>query len=244
MLMKNIVVFTGAGVSAESGLSTFRDNGGIWDEFPVEEVATLNAWEKNPIKVIEFYNLRRKLCLMAKPNMAHQNIQKLEKKFNVNIITQNIDDLHERAGSKNVLHLHGEIMLSRSTKTGKTFRIKKDLKYGDKCSDNFLLRPHVVWFGEEVPKMKEAYKIINKADVLIIIGTSLKVYPAADLINFIKENCKVFLIDPNPKLNIKKVTHLKKNAVNGTKELYENLMVDNQLLKIGDELEYKSNPEK
>ena len=224
--MKNIVVFTGAGISAESGLSTFRDNGGLWDKFPVQEVATPNAWINNPKKVIDFYNLRRKKCLNAKPNIAHQNIKKLEKKFNVKIITQNIDDLHERAGSKNVLHLHGEIMLSRSTKTGKTFRIKKDLKYGDKCPENFLLRPHVVWFGEAVPKMQEACNIIYKANIVIIIGTSLKVYPAADLINFVNENCKVFLIDPDPELNISNVTHIKKNAVNGTKELYDKLMMD------------------
>ena len=226
MLMKNIVVFTGAGISAESGLSTFRDNGGLWDKFPVQEVATPNAWINNPKKVIDFYNLRRKKCLNAQPNIAHQNIKKLEKKFNVKIITQNIDDLHERAGSKNVLHLHGEIMLSRSTKTGKTFRIKKDLKYGDKCPENFLLRPHVVWFGEAVPKMQEACNIIYKANIVIIIGTSLKVYPAADLINFVNENCKVFLIDPDPELNISNVTHIKKNAVNGTKELYDKLMMD------------------
>ena len=175
---------------------------------------------------MDFYNLRRKNCLNAQPNMAHQNIKKLEKKFNVQIITQNIDDLHERAGSEKILHLHGEIMFSRSTKTGKTFRIKKDLKYGDKCPDNFLLRPDVVWFGEAVPKMQEAYKIIYKANILIIIGTSLKVYPAADLINFVSENCKVYLIDPDPELNISKVTHIKKNAVSGTKELYEKLMFD------------------
>ena len=226
MLMKNIVVFTGAGISAESGLSTFRNHGGLWDKFPIEEVATPSAWINNPKKVINFYNIRRKKCLNAQPNMAHQNIKKLEKKFNVNIITQNIDDLHERAGSKNVLHLHGEIMLSRSTKTGKTFPIKKDLKYGDKCPENFLLRPHVVWFGEDVPKMQEACNIMYKANIVIIIGTSLKVYPAADLINFVNENCKVFLIDPDPEINISKVTHIKKNAVNGTKELYDKLMMD------------------
>ena len=224
--MKNIVVFTGSGISAESGLSTFRNHEGLWDKFPIDEVATSNAWINNPKKVIDFYNLRRKKCLNAQPNMAHQNIKKLEKKFNLKIITQNIDDLHERAGSKNVLHLHGEIMLSRSTKTGKTFRIKKDLKYGDKCPENFLLRPHVVWFGEAVPKMQEACNIMFEANIVIIIGTSLKVYPAADLINFVNENCKVFLIDPDPELNIRKVTHIKKNAVKGTKELYDKLMMD------------------
>ena len=226
MLMKNIVVFTGAGISAESGLSTFRDHGGLWDQFPIEEVATINAWINNPKKVIDFYNLRRKNCLNAQPNMAHQNIKKLEKKFNVTIVTQNIDDLHERAGSKNVLHLHGEIMFSRSTKTGKTYKIRRDLKYGDKCSNNGLLRPHIVWFGEAVPKIQEAYNIVNKANIFIIIGTSLKVYPAADLINFISKNCKVFLIDPDPELNNSEVTHIKKNAVNGTKELYNKLMMD------------------
>ncbi len=226
MLMKNIVVFTGAGISAESGLSTFRDHGGIWDQFPIEEVATINAWINNPKKVIDFYNLRRKNCLNAQPNMAHQNIKKLEKKFNVTIVTQNIDDLHERAGSKNVLHLHGEIMFSRSTKTGKIYKIKRDLKYGDKCSNNGLLRPHVVWFGEAVPKIQEAYNIVNKANIFIIIGTSLKVYPAADLMNFVSKNCKIFLIDPDLELNISKVTQIKKNAVNGTKELYNKLMID------------------
>jgi len=226
MLMKNIVVFTGAGISAESGLSTFRDHGGLWDQFPIEEVATINAWINNPKKVIDFYNLRRKNCLNAQPNMAHQNIKKLEKKFNVTIVTQNIDDLHERAGSKNVLHLHGEIMFSRSTKTGKIYKIKRDLKYGDKCSNNGLLRPHVVWFGEAVPKIQEAYNIVNKANIFIIIGTSLKVYPAADLMNFVSKNCKIFLIDPDLELNISKVTQIKKNAVNGTKELYNKLMID------------------
>ena len=220
MLMKKILVFTGAGISAESGLSTFRDHGGLWDEFPIEE------WINNPRKVIDFYNLRRKNCLNALPNMAHQNIKKLEKKFNVNIITQNIDDLHERAGSKNVIHLHGEIMLTRSIGTGKTYRIRKDLKYGDKCSNDGLLRPHVVWFGEAVPKIQEAYNIVNKANIFIIIGTSLKVYPAADLMNFVSKNCKIFLIDPDLELNISKVTHIKKNAVNGTKELYNKLMID------------------
>tara|TARA_B100001287_G_scaffold42180_1_gene31305 strand:+ start:70078 stop:70752 length:675 start_codon:yes stop_codon:yes gene_type:complete len=219
--MKHLVVLSGAGISAESGLSTFRDNNGLWDQFPIEEVATFEAWKKNPKKVNDFYNLRRKNCYDAHPNKAHKILADLEKKFKVNIVTQNIDDLHERAGSKNVLHLHGLITNSRSSVTGKIYEIPrgKHIEYGEKCSDGHLLRPDVVWFGEEVPNLSSASKIIQKADILLIIGTSLQVYPAASLIHYCKKNCKKLIIDPD-ELNISTdFFHIKKKAVEGMKEI-------------------------
>jgi NAD-dependent deacetylase len=195
-----IIVFTGAGISAESGLSTFRDQGGLWDKYPIEEVATPEAFTLNPEKVLEFYNLRRKLVANAEPNKAHEFIAKLEEVFEVTVITQNIDDLHERAGSKNIIHLHGEINLAMSSSDERLlFDVKgKDIQLGDLCPKGSQLRPHVVWFGEEVPMMDDACKVVANADVFIVVGTSLNVYPAANLVHYIPMRCRGYLIDPNP----------------------------------------------
>ena len=187
-IKKHLVVFTGAGMSAESGLKTFRDSDGLWENYAVEDVATPEAWQKNPALVLKFYNDRRKQVKQAKPNDAHLALKDLEKKFRMSIITQNIDNLHERAGSSFVLHLHGEIMKARGTITDKTYDIKTDIQLGDKCEENSQLRPDIVWFGEAVPKFTEAQKIVSQADILLIIGTSLSVYPAAYLVQEVRKN--------------------------------------------------------
>lgn len=213
-------MFSGAGISVESGLSTFRDNGGLWDQYPIEEVATYDAWLKNPKKVNDFYNLRRKNCVEAKPNDAHIKIASLEKDFNITIITQNIDDLHERAGSKNILHIHGEIMKSRSTVTNKIYPISGfKINENDLCPEGHQLRPHVVWFGENVPNIDLAMKIIADADVFVIIGTSLQVYPAAGLIHATKRKCLRYIIDPNDVVVPSDVIQIKKRSSEGIKEL-------------------------
>ena len=197
--MKNLVVFTGAGISAESGLGTFRDSGGLWENYKIEEVATLEAFVKNPELVLDFYNLRRRQMIKSKPNDAHYSLNLLEKKFNLSIITQNVDDLHERSGSKNVLHLHGQLNQSMSTNDGRVFDIEGfELNIGDCCPLGSQLRPNVVWFGEMVPNIQIATEIVAKADIFIIIGTSLNVYPAASLLNYVSESCRVILIDKDP----------------------------------------------
>ena len=197
--MKNIVVFTGAGVSAESGIKTFRDSDGLWEQYRIEDVATPEAWQRDRKLVLGFYNERRKQVIAAKPNNAHHALVELESKYNVHIITQNIDDLHERAGSKKVLHLHGEILKARSTIDPSLItKIKGDeLNEGDMCTKGTQMRPHIVWFGEMVPAMDQACLIAEKADTFIVIGTSLNVYPAANLLNFISTDCDAYLIDPN-----------------------------------------------
>jgi NAD-dependent deacetylase len=226
--MKKIVVFTGAGISAESGIKTFRDSDGLWEEYNISEVATPEAWHKNPSLVQDFYNKRRKQVMEAKPNKAHYALVKLEKHFDVHIITQNIDDLHERAGSKKVLHLHGEIMKARSSVDSSLIYPVKNgiISMGDKCAKGFQLRPHVVWFGEEVPNMEIAYKIVSKADILITIGTSLSVYPAAGLIYYTSPKCKVYLIDPQAKDidTIKNLEIIKAKAGIGVPVLVEQLI--------------------
>lgn len=194
---RKLVVFSGAGMSAESGLKTFRDNGGLWESYKVEEVATPSAWKKDPKLVLEFYNLRRAQLLTAKPNKAHKIIAKWENEFDVQVITQNIDDLHERAGSSKVLHLHGELLKARSYEDPNLiYPWKKDIKLGDTCENGNQLRPHVVWFGESVPMMTEAEKLVNEADLFITIGTSLNVYPAASLVQCINQDAVCFMIDP------------------------------------------------
>jgi len=220
--MKKLVIFSGAGISAESGLSTFRDNGGIWDQYPIGEVATPEAWLKNPKKVNEFYNMRRENCLNAKPNNAHLKIASLEDRFDISIITQNIDDLHERAGSKNIIHLHGEIIKSRSSETNKIFQIEgSKIKENELCPEGYPLRPHVVWFGEDVPNLKLAQNLVNVADILVIIGTSLRVYPAANLIYEAKPNCMKYVIDPN-EIDIKTdVIHIKEKGSVGIDKLIQ-----------------------
>jgi len=197
--MKNVVVLTGAGISAESGISTFRDAGGLWDGYDFKEVASPEGWRKNPALVLDFYNKRRAQLLEVKPNYAHEALVDLEKKYHVQIITQNIDDLHERAGSSKVLHLHGELLKVRSS-FDETLILdwKTDLVLGDFCEHNHQLRPHIVWFGEEVPMLDYAIKITQNADIFIIIGTSLQVYPAASLLHFTKPEIPIYYIDPKP----------------------------------------------
>ncbi|HEU4716855.1 MAG TPA: NAD-dependent deacylase, partial [Bacteroidia bacterium] len=213
---RRIVVFTGAGVSAESGISTFRDSGGLWEKYDIRDVATPEAWMKNPNLVLEFYNQRRRQVMDAKPNPAHVSLAELEKKFDVHIITQNVDDLHERAGSKNVLHLHGEIRKARSTKNPELIYPVKgwEIKAGDKCELGSQLRPHIVWFGEFVPEMDRAQEIAAGAELFIIIGTSLNVYPAAGIIHFVKRDVPIIIIDPNEINNpgIKGITFIRSNA--------------------------------
>jgi NAD-dependent deacetylase len=202
---KKIVVFTGAGVSAESGIKTFRASDGLWEEYRVEDVATPGAWQKDKELVLRFYNERRKQVMSAKPNTAHIALAELQNHFDVQIITQNIDDLHERAGSKKVLHLHGEILKARSTANPALVLdlIGEELNIGDKCELGSQLRPHIVWFGEAVPNMELANIIAEKADIFIVVGTSLNVYPAAGITEFVSDNADKYLIDPNAdKLNV------------------------------------------
>lgn len=227
-MVKKIIVFTGAGISAESGLKTFRDSGGLWEEHDINEVATPQAWAKNPSLVLEFYNKRRKQVLEAEPNAAHIALATLESKYDVSIITQNIDNLHERAGSKKVLHLHGEIMKARSTvDPSLIYDIKgPDLKIGDKCKKGSQLRPHIVWFGEMVPEMENACLLVEQADVFIVVGTSLNVYPAANLIDYAPFEAPKYIIDPSSFRisGIRNLTFIKEKASTGVPMLAEQLL--------------------
>ncbi len=227
MPKKRLIVFTGAGISAESGIKTFRDSGGLWEEHRIEDVATPEAWVKNRDLVLEFYNQRRKQVIAAKPNAAHEFIAELQSKFDVQVVTQNVDDLHERAGSKNVLHLHGEIMKARSTADPTLiYPLKRaEIIAGDKCEKGSQLRPHIVWFGEDVPHMELANYAAEGADLFIVIGTSLNVYPAAGIINFVNVNVPKWLVDPGDfNLDyVKNLKHIKATAVNGVKILKEDL---------------------
>ena len=224
--MKNIVVLTGAGISAESGIKTFRGADGLWEGHDVMEVASPMGWEKNMELVLDFYNQRRKQLLKVQPNAAHYALVKLQEKYRVDIITQNIDDLHERAGSTHVTHLHGEILKARSTfDENLIMDWKKDINVGDFCEYNHQLRPHVVWFGEAVPMFQKAAEIAEKADIVIVIGTSMQVYPAASLVDFTPRESPIYFIDPNP--NISESGNLEiinKKAVNGVPELVERLL--------------------
>ena len=196
---KNVIVLTGAGVSAESGLKTFRDSDGLWMGYDVYEVASAQGWQKNPELVLDFYNQRRKEVAEALPNAAHKAIADLQSDYNVIVITQNIDDLHERAGSKNVIHLHGEIFKMRSENDENTFyEIRDKIRFGEKAADGFQLRPHVVWFGEQVPMIEKAASILPKADIFMLVGTSLQVYPAAGLIDLLPAGIPKYIIDKNP----------------------------------------------
>ena len=197
--MKHIVILSGAGMSAESGLKTFRDSDGLWEGHDVMEVASPIGFEKDPALVLEFYNQRRRQLLEVEPNRAHLALVEMEKKHKVSIITQNVDDLHERAGSKTVLHLHGELLKVRSTADSSDVREwKEDLNIGDLCPKGSQIRPHIVWFGEEVPAIPKAISICQKADILLIIGTSMQVYPAASLMNYVRSGTNIYYIDPNP----------------------------------------------
>lgn len=226
---KNIVILTGAGISAESGLKTFRDSDGLWEGYNVYDVATPQAWRKDQAMVQEFYNLRRKAVIEAKPNEAHFALAELQDHFNVQIITQNIDDLHERAGSKNVLHLHGEIKKSQSTVDANLiYDIDGwELKMGEKCELGSQLRPFIVWFGEAVPKIEEAAKITSQADIFIVVGTSLVVYPAAGLLNFVGDDVPVFIVDPGKPtyINNEQITFIQERATTGVKKLIESFLL-------------------
>ncbi len=225
--MKKIVVLTGAGISAESGIKTFRDSGGLWEEHRIENVATYDAWLRNQELVLEFYNQRRKQLYECAPNAAHFALAKLEKKYDVQIITQNVDDLHERGGSTKVLHLHGELKKSRSTvDENLIYKINGwELKKGDCCEKGSQLRPHIVWFGEAVPNIVTAVKLSSKADIYIVIGTSLNVYPAAALLNYVPNYIPKYLIDPNGSevAGIRNLTVIKEKAGKGLPELVKEL---------------------
>lgn len=203
-MKSHIVVLTGAGMSAESGLKTFRDANGLWEGHDVMKVATPEGFRSNPELVLEFYNQRRKQLLEVEPNSAHFDLAELENDFEVTIITQNVDDLHERAGSSNVIHLHGELLKVRSTgNEGDIQSWNNDLILGDVCAKGYQLRPHIVWFGEAVPMIEKAMSICATADALVIIGTSMQVYPAAGLMHYVPENTPTYFIDPNPALESK-----------------------------------------
>lgn len=229
--MKNIVILSGAGISAESGLKTFRDTGGLWENFAIEDVATPEGWAKNPQLVLDFYNQRRKQAFEAKPNEGHKALAKLEKYFNVNIITQNVDGLHEKAGSSNVLHIHGELSKVRSVKHENLIYDAgdKEINLGDLAEDDLQLRPHIVWFGEQVPLLDAAAKICSKADIFIVVGTSLQVYPAAGLVNYVARYVPIYVVDPalnSINSSNKKVEFINKTAVEGLPSLVKNL-IDN-----------------
>ena len=222
MAKKKLVVLTGAGISAESGLKTFRDSDGLWEGYEVTEVATPGGWRKNPQLVLDFYNQRRKDVADAKPNAAHYGLAELEKNFDVTIITQNIDDLHERAGSTNVLHLHGEIFKMRSEWDESLIsEIRGDIKLGDLAEDGAQLRPYIVWFEEPVPKMEEAVPVVYAADVFVVAGTSLVVYPAAGLINYVALETPKFIIDKKIPYTspMRNLTLIEKPATEGVAEL-------------------------
>lgn len=224
--MKRIVVLTGAGISAESGIKTFRDADGLWEGHDVMEVASPLGWEKNKELVLDFYNQRRKQLLKVQPNAAHLALVELEEKFDVQIITQNIDDLHERAGSKHVIHLHGELLKARSTfDENLVMDWKKDICIGDYCEHNHQLRPHVVWFGEAVPMFQTAAGIAETADIVIVIGTSMQVYPAAGIVDFAPAKAPVFFIDPKPTIRESgNIEIIEKKAVEGVPMLVQQLL--------------------
>jgi NAD-dependent deacetylase len=222
MAKKKIVVLTGAGVSAESGLRTFRDSDGLWEGYNVEEVATPRAWKRDPQLVLDFYNMRRKNVADANPNAAHTGLAELENDFDVHIITQNIDDLHERAGSTKVLHLHGEIFKMRSEKNEMLVtEIRGDILLGDCAEDGCQYRPHIVWFEEPVPKIEEAIGVVRTAEIFVVVGTSLVVYPAAGLVNFATWSIPKFIIDKKIPYtsSLYNVTAIEKPATEGVVEL-------------------------
>ena len=222
--MKNIVVFTGAGISAESGIGTFRDSGGLWENHKIEDVATPEAFVKNPELVLNFYNIRRQQLLESSPNIAHIALNRLQEKYNVLIITQNIDDLHERSGNTTVLHLHGKLREAKSTIDNKIYPIKDaNLNIGDFCKKGGQLRPNVVWFGEAVPNMEIAINKVMQANIFIIIGTSLNVYPAASLLSYATESEKIILIDPNAQ-NYDGVEIIRKKATKAVPKLVNQLL--------------------
>ena len=233
--MKKIVILTGAGMSAESGISTFRDSGGLWEQHRVEDVATIEGYIRNPKLVLDFYNERRRQLPLVKPCRGHELVAALEQYYDVTVVTQNVDDLHERAGSTKVIHLHGELMKATSTRSPNNptqiqtlTQEHMDIHIGDKAADGSQLRPFIVWFGEAVPKIEEAAEESMKADIYIVIGTSLNVYPAAGLLQYVAPETPVYLIDPKdvPWTSGHRYTHIKKGASAGMEELLELLTKD------------------
>ena len=223
--MKKCVVLTGAGISAESGLQTFRDSGGLWEGYRVEDVCTPEAFARSPQTVIDFYNARRRAAAVAEPNAAHFALADLERAYDVQIITQNVDDLHERAGSGKVLHLHGELNKLRSTvDENEILPWQGDQTLADRDSRGRPLRPHIVWFGEAVPLIEEAVRLVEAADIVIVVGTSLKVYPAASLLHYARFGVPVYLIDPKPNADVSGVEILAQTAVRGVPALVAELL--------------------
>jgi len=228
-MKQKLVVLSGAGISAESGLKTFRDTDGLWEGYNVYDVATPGAWRRNPQMVLDFYNERRRNVADAQPNAAHRGLAQLEKKFDVSIITQNIDDLHERGGSTNILHLHGEIFKMRSEEDETlVYPIQGDINPGDKAEDGAQLRPHIVWFEEPVPLIAEAAALARQADIFVVIGTSLAVYPAAGLLDFVPAHVPKYIIDKTiPSVTRMTNLHLiEKKATEGITELLERLGIN------------------
>ena len=230
--MKKIVILTGAGMSVESGLGTFRGGGGLWDEYPVELVATPEGYAANPGLVLEFYNKRRRELLTVEPNEGHRLVAALEERFDVTVVTQNVDDLHERAGSTNVIHLHGELMKACSSHAPQNLNYvvdlpspDSDLHLGDRAADGSQLRPFIVWFGEAVPRMSDAVESLRGVDAFIIIGTSLNVYPAAGLLDYVPAGVPVYLIDPNDvHVTRRDVTVIKQGASQGMRTLLDDYL--------------------
>lgn len=233
-MKKNLVILSGAGMSAESGISTFRDAGGLWDKYPVMQVASAEGYVRDPELVINFYNERRKQLLDVEPNAGHIGLAELEKDFNVTVVTQNVDNLHERAGSTRIIHLHGELTKVCSSRDPYNPRYVKELKpeeyevkMGDNAGDGSQLRPFIVWFGEAVPEIETAVDYVEKADIFVIIGTSMNVYPAAGLLNYVPRTAEVYLIDPKPvdTHSMRQIHIIQKGASEGVKELKKLLSV-------------------
>lgn len=226
--MINVVVLTGAGISAESGISTFRDSGGLWEGHDVMEVASVEGWQNNPEKVLDFYNIRRKQAVEAEPNEGHKAVAKLQDYFNVTVITQNVDELHEKAGSDKVIHLHGKLTEARSEKNPDyVINIGADpINFGDHCPEGGQLRPNIVWFGEMVPRMYDAAIETQKADILIVVGTSLVVYPAASLTNEVPSDAEIYVVDPKrPDAYFSNKVHfIEDTAASGMPKLAEQLI--------------------
>ena len=225
-MTEKIVVLTGAGISAESGISTFLDSDGLWEHYRVEDVATHEAYERNPELVLDFYNQRRRQLFDAQPNEAHRQLVRLEQRYDVQIVTQNIDDLHERAGSKHVLHLHGELTKGRSdVHPDMIVDIgRRDIKLGDLAPDGTQLRPHIVWFGEAVPNIEPAAELCEQADIFIVVGTSMAVYPAAGLIHYVPRSARCYVVDPKEVPVSRQVIFIKDVATRGVTQLVNNLM--------------------
>lgn len=226
-MRKKIAVLTGAGISAESGIKTFRDSGGLWENHRVEDVASPEGWARNRELVLNFYNERRRQLLQCKPNLAHTELARLEEKYDVTIITQNVDDLHERGGSTNIIHLHGELLSARSSvDEDLIYRWEKDITVNDKCPKGSQLRPNIVWFGEAVPKIEDSIPVVRNADIFIVVGTSLVVYPAAGLINYSSYDALKWLIDPG-QMNVPRIpnlTFINEKATTGVSKLVNQLL--------------------